>query len=106
LDGKWYLGYSEYNKSGMVFGDLSPVSGPFEAYAGSGSTGLGFKFYDVDGTEIAAGADSASRTKIARVDLIVRAKTSSDVRAAGFQNGVSQQYRDSLAASVMIRNRQ
>jgi hypothetical protein len=106
VDGKWYLGYSEYDKSGNNFGSLSPVSGPYEAYAGSGSTGLGFKFYDVDGSEIAAGADSASRTKIARVDLIVRAKTSSDVRAAGFQNGVSQQYRDSLAASVMIRNRQ
>lgn len=105
-DGKWYLGFSEYDKSGNNFGDLSPVSGPYEAYAGSGSTGLGFKFYDVDGNEIAAGADSASRTKVARVDLVVRAKTSSNVRAAGIQNGVSQQYKDSLAASVMIRNRQ
>ena len=106
LDRKWYLGFSEFNKSGNSFGDLSPVSGPYEAYAGSGSTGLGFKFYDVDGSEISAGADSTNRTKIARIDLVVRAKTSSNVRAAGIQNGVSQQYKDSLAASVMIRNRQ
>jgi hypothetical protein len=67
---------------------------------------LGFKFYDVDGVEIAAGADSAARTRIARIDLVARAKTSANVRAAGIQNGVSQQYKDSLAASVMIRNRQ
>ena len=105
-DGKWYLGFSEYDKSLGEFGSLSPVSGPYESYAGSGSTGLGFKFYDVDGTEIAAGADSAARTRIARIDLVARAKTSSAVRAAGIQGGVSQQYKDSLAASVMIRNRQ
>ena len=105
-DSKWYLGFSEWDKGAGTWTSLSPVSGPYEAYAGSGSTGIGFKFYDVDGTEIASGAVLADRAKIARIDLIARAKTSSNVRAAGIQNGVSQQYRDSLAATVMIRNRQ
>ena len=49
--------------------------------------------------------DSATRAKIARVDLIARARTSSNVRAAGIQSGANQQYKDSLAVSVMLRNR-
>ena len=105
-DSKWYLGFEEYDKSGSAWYGLAPVSGPYEPYATSGGTGIGFKFYDVDGNEIASGAGTASRALIARIDLIARAKTSSNVRAAGIQGGVSQQYRDSLAASVMIRNRQ
>jgi len=102
-DGKWYLGFARYLKSNE-YEALSPVSGPYDPY-GSAS-GLGFRYYDVDGNEIASGADSATRAKIARVDLIARARTSSNVRAAGIQNGADQQYRDSLAVSVMLRNRQ
>jgi type II secretory pathway pseudopilin PulG len=105
-DSKWYLGFEEWDKGSGSWIGLAPVSGPYEPYATTGGTGLGFRFYDVDGTEIAAGADSANRTRIARIDLVARAKTASNVRAAGIQNGISQQYRDSLAASVMIRNRQ
>ena len=107
-DGKWYLGFSEFDPSSAKYDPLSPVSGPYDAYAsGSGTaTGLGFRYYNVDGNEIASGADSAGRSKIARVDLIARARTSANVRAAGIQGGVNQQYRDSLAVSVMLRNRQ
>jgi len=103
-DGKWYLGYSTYDPSTSAYGTVAPVSGPYDPY-GSAS-GLGFKYYDVDGNEIASGASTTEREKIARVDLIARARTSSNVRAAGIQGGVSQQYRDSLAVSVMLRNRQ
>jgi len=105
-DGKWYLGYSDYNASTSDFDPLSPVSGPYDAYSSSSSgTGVGFRYYDVDGNEIASGANAANRAKIARVDLIARARTSSNVKAAGFQGGANQQYRDSLAVSVMLRNR-
>ena len=105
-DGKWYLGYSDYNATTADFDPLSPVSGPYDAYSSSSSgTGVGFRYYDVDGNEIASGANAANRAKIARVDLIARARTSSNVKAAGFQNGVNQQYKDSLAVSVMLRNR-
>lgn len=106
-DGKWYLGFAPYNTATNAYDDLAPVSGPYDAYSASpgAANGLGFKYYDVDGVEIAAGADSASRTRIARVDLIVRARTSGNVRAAGIQNGANQQYKDSLAVSVMLRNR-
>ena len=103
-DGKWYLGFSTYNTTTSAYGNLSPVSGPYDPY-GSAS-GLGFKYYDVDGNEIASGATTTEREKIARVDLIARARTSASVRAAGIQAGANQQYRDSLAVSVMLRNRQ
>ena len=106
-NGQWYLGFSEFNNTTSKYDDLSPVSGPFDAYAGGSgaATGVGFRYYDVDGNEIASGADSASRSRIARVDLIARARTAGIIKAAGIQNGVNQQYKDSLAVSVMLRNR-
>jgi hypothetical protein len=76
-DGKWYLGYSDYNASTSDFDPLSPVSGPYDAYSTSSSgTGIGFRYYDVDGNEIASGANATNRAKIARVDFIARARTS------------------------------
>ena len=105
-DAKWYLGYSDFNASTNDFDVLSPVSGPYDAYSSTaGSTGVGFRYYDVDGNEIASGADSTNRSRIARVDLIARARTSGIIKAAGIQGGVNQQYKDSLAVSVMLRNR-
>ena len=107
-DSKWYLGYSEYDKATSKYLDLTPVSGPYQAYAsGTGATpGFAFRYYDVDGVEIASGAAQVDRVRIARVDIIARARTGSNVRTEGIQNGVDQQYRDSLAVSVMLRNRQ
>ena len=102
-NGKWYLGFANYKNGLSSWDTMSPVSGPYDPY-GSAS-GLGFRYYDVDGNEIASGADSASRSRIARVDLIARARTAANVRAAGYQGGVEQQYKDSLAVSVMLRNR-
>jgi prepilin-type N-terminal cleavage/methylation domain-containing protein len=107
-DNKWYLGFSEYNKSIGNYDTPMPVSGPYDAYsstAGIGS-GLGFRYYDVNDIEIASGAGPTDRARIARIDLVARARTSAVVRTAGIQNGVSQQYKDSLAVSVMLRNRQ
>jgi len=103
-DNKWYLGFSPYDPATNTYDALSPVSGPYDAYANTGS-GVGFRYYTVDGVEVASGADSVTRLSIARVDLIARARTSENVRSAGVQNGVQQQYRDSLAVSVMLRNR-
>ena len=65
-----------------------------------------FRYYDVDGIEIASGANATDRARIARVDLIARSRTATNVRAAGIQAGLDQQYKDSLAVSVMLRNRQ
>jgi prepilin-type N-terminal cleavage/methylation domain-containing protein len=102
-DGKWYLGYSVYNTGSSTYPAPSPVSGPYDPF---GTTpGLSFKYFDVDGAAIASGADSASRSRIARVDLIVRARTAANVKAVGIQGGANQQYQDSLAVSVMLRNR-
>ena len=107
-DSKWYLGYSDYDRTHGAYDPLTPVSGPYEAYAtGSGAaSGFMFRFYDVDGAEIASGAAELQRERIARIDIIARARTAGNVRAAGIQAGANQQYRDSLAVSVMLRNRQ
>jgi len=105
-DNKWYLGYSDFNANTNDFDALSAVSGPYDAYSSTaGSTGVGFRYYDVDGNEIASGANATNRALIARVDLIARARTSGIIKAGGIQGGVNQQYRDSLAVSVMLRNR-
>ena len=75
--------------------------------SGSGTaSGFGFRYYDVDGNEIASGANTANRAKIARVDLIARARTARTFAPPAFRTARTQQYRDSLAVSVMIRNRQ
>ena len=110
-DGQWYLGFAACTAACSVgsgtYEALAPVSGPYDAYSTSSGTptGFGFRYYDVDGVEIPSGSDAAARARIARVDLIARARTSGNVRAAGIQNGATQQYRDSLAVSVMLRNR-
>jgi len=103
-DGRWYLGYAEYDRGLGKFKQLEPVSGPFDPRS-SGALGLSFRYYRVDGTEVAAGADDAARASIARIDLVVRGRTAGQVDIDGVQNGVRQEYRDSLAVSVMLRNR-
>ena len=107
-DSKWYLGFAPYNYGAGAYDDLSPVSGPYDAYSSSSGTpsGFGFRYFTVDDAEVAPGADATARSTIARVDLIARARTSSKVRTAGVQGGASQQYKDSLAVAVMLRNRQ
>ena len=102
-DGKWYLGFASWNSGSATYDGLAPVSGPYDAYGTA--AGVGFRYYDVDGIEIASGAGATDRARIARIDLIARARTEANVRAAGIQGGVTQQYRDSLAVSVMLRNR-
>ena len=103
-NGRWYLGYSEYDRGLGSFKQLEPVSGPYDPRS-SGALGLSFRYYTVDGVEVAAGADSAGRASIARIDLVVRGRTAGQVDMDGVQNGVRQEYRDSLAVSVMLRNR-
>ena len=106
-DGKYYLGYANYDAASGAYGTLAPVSGPYDPTSTVSGTvsGVGFRYYDVDGNEIASGAGSAQRKLIARVDLVARARTEANVGAEGIQKGVTQQYKDSLAVSVMLRNR-
>ena len=102
-DDKWYLGYAQWNGGG--WDTMYRVSGPYDPYVSSGASGITFKYYDVNGAEIASGSGAAELARIARVDLVVRGRTEHDVRTEGIQGGVRQQYRDSLAISVMLRNR-
>jgi prepilin-type N-terminal cleavage/methylation domain-containing protein len=106
-DGLWYLGFAEWNPSTSNYPAATAVAGPYDTYAsGTGAaSGIGFRYYDVDGTEITSGASAATIATIARVDLRIRGRTIGRVRADGLQGGAQQQYRDSLAMTVMFRNR-
>ena len=106
-DGKWYLGYSEFDRGLGTFKQLSPVSGPYDPLpsASGMASGLTFRYYDVSGVEIPSGSAATDLARIARVDLVVRGRTVGQVGMEGVQNGVRQEYRDSLAVSVMLRNR-
>ncbi len=75
---------------------MTPVAGPFLPYAASGS-GVQFTYYD------SAGAVTAVRTNVARIDVVVRAETAAPVALVG---GVRSYLRDSLAFTVSLRNRQ
>ena len=106
-DSKWYLGFAEWDKATNSYNALAAVSGPYEPYvSGAGAaSGLGFRYYDNSGTEIASGAAQADRRRIARIDLVARGRTEMNVRADGIQGGANRQYSDSLRVTVMLRNR-
>lgn len=92
--GVWYLGYREC--PGAVCGTIQPVSGPFLAGTTSSASGLRFVYRD------STGAVTTDRTKVARIDITLRARTRSTVSIPGTSGGY---YGDSLMASVAVRDR-
>jgi hypothetical protein len=88
------LGY--YDCPGSTCGSVTPMGGPFLPYAASGS-GVQFTYYD------STGAVTATKTNVARIDVMVRAQTGAPVALAG---GTRSYVRDSLAFTVSLRNRQ
>ncbi|MDQ6828356.1 MAG: type II secretion system GspH family protein [Gemmatimonadota bacterium] len=94
-DGKWYLGYLDCVASRAIpCSEVQPVSGPYLSGA-SAPPGLALTYFD--GT----GAVTASRDRVARIDVISRAETSGDVAVDGMRPGP---HRDSLAVSIHLRN--
>jgi prepilin-type N-terminal cleavage/methylation domain-containing protein len=94
---RWYLSFREY--VGGVWGDPTPVAGPFQAYAapGVGTTGLAFRYFDSTGVQLAV---PANPLRVDRMDLVMR--TSARVRGGG---AASYNIRDSVAVRVALRNR-
>jgi prepilin-type N-terminal cleavage/methylation domain-containing protein len=91
-DGDWYLGYQGWNGAG--YNAIEPVAGPYSA-----ASGIRFQYYRTDGSQVTSAANAS---EIARVDLYIRGLTSRRMKVDGMQQG---QYKDSLAVTVAIRNR-
>lgn len=90
-DSRWYLGFLDCAPARAVpCGTIQPVSGPFE------TDGVRFSYSD------SAGATATDPTRVARIDVLSRAATTTPLRAIGFALGF---HSDSVLASIALRNR-
>ena len=92
-DGRWYLGYQEC--PGGTCNTIQPVSGPYLPPSTSGPSGLTFTYFDSTGTV------TATPTRVARIDVVTRSETRSDLQIPGFGTGP---HVDSLSTSIALRN--
>ena len=83
-DSLWYIGFQAANQS------IQPLVGPVLP------NGLTFQYFN------AAGAVTAVRTQIARIDVTVRARSTTQVRAGG--DAPRRAIVDSITFSVALRN--
>ncbi len=94
--GNWYI-----NRAEQVNGSWQanvPVAGPFVAPGLNGSGGMVFAYYD------STGAVTATASRIARIDVVLRAQGNSTSGTAGM--GVSSAaVSDSVSIGIAIRNR-
>jgi hypothetical protein len=97
-DRAWYLGHDQLG--GGSWAGVQPVSGPvLPADSPEGERGLELRWLDADGREV---SDPADVSRVARVDIVLRAGTRAPVRLL---DDSARVYRDSLVTSVAIRNR-
>lgn len=92
--GQVMLGY--FDCPGGTCSAMTPVAGPFLPYSATKS-GVKFAYYDSTGTA------TAVTTNVARIDVVVRAKTAAPV---SLTDGTRSYLTDSLAFTVSLRNRQ
>jgi prepilin-type N-terminal cleavage/methylation domain-containing protein len=90
----WMLGYSSCAAGACTA--RQPVSGPYLPFASGGAGGVAFQFFD------SGGAPTADRSRVARIDVVVRARSPSPIDVGHVRR---QRYQDSLAVSVALRNR-
>lgn len=100
-DKKWYLGVEEWNGTG--FGAIQPAAGPYlpDVSGDPANSGLTFTYRDEAGNVITGNSITDWR-RVARVELVVRGATASDVSGSGLGTGNK---RDQLSVVVAIRNR-
>jgi prepilin-type N-terminal cleavage/methylation domain-containing protein len=99
-DGESYLGYRRCNAIGAsVCTTIQPVSGPYLSYSKNGASGLGFRYFDKNGSEL---SDVGLSQGVARVDVVLRGETRRAVSLAG---DAMRRYRDSAVVSISPRNR-
>lgn len=94
--GSWYI-----NRAEMVGGAWQanvPVAGPFVAPGLNGTGGMVFAYFD------STGASTATATRVARIDVVLRAQGSNSSGTTGM--GVaSTAVRDSTSIRIAVRNR-
>lgn len=89
----WMLGYSSCAAGACT--TRQPLTGPYLPFASGGGGGVAFQFFDREG------ALTTDRSRVARIDVVVRARSPSTVHV-GHVRG--QRYQDSLAVTVALRN--
>ncbi len=85
-DGNWYLGIRNPGSTGTI----QPLVGPL-----IGSNGVTFGYFDAQGNV------TTDRTRVARIDITLRARTTSPIRDV---SGVLNYKVDSVVTSVALRN--
>ena len=70
-DGQWYLAYREYDAAGTTAQPAQIMSGPYQALATDGTSGLTFAYFDANGNALPVTA----RDQVARIEVVVRALT-------------------------------
>src|SRR5687768_11014852 len=89
----WMLGYSTCAAGTCTA--RQPLSGPYLPFASGGEGGVAFSYFD------AQGAPTGDRSRVARVDVIARARSVSTLDV-GHVRG--RRYQDSLALTIALRN--
>ena len=89
----WMLGYSTCAAGACTA--RQPLSGPYLPFAGGGAGGVSFSYFDREG------AVTSDRARVARVDVVARARSLS-LLDVGHVRG--RRYQDSLAVSIALRN--
>lgn len=89
----WMLGYSSC--AGGACTMRQPLSGPYLPFASGGEGGVAFSYFD------AFGAPTGDRSRVARIDVVARARSASMLEV-GHVRG--QRYQDSLAVTIALRN--
>ncbi len=95
-DGRWYLGFRDWNASSGRFNTIQPVSGPFERPASA--SGRVFRYFDDVGTEIPPGSVDTRRVALVRITM----KTTG---AALFGSAPLLAAVESSTIAVALRNR-
>jgi type II secretory pathway pseudopilin PulG len=92
--GEWTLGYATCAAGTCRV--RQPLSGPYVPFSAGGAGGIAFRYFD------AAGASTTDRARVARVDVVARARSPSVLDVAHVRG---QRYQDSLAVTIALRNR-
>jgi hypothetical protein len=101
-DGRWYLGAKDWNGALERFNTIQPVAGPLLPHgADPDSSGLVFRYFDENGSELAAPVEVRG---VSGVRVVVRAVTSAPVRIAGRARSAGDRFRDSLVLTIALRN--
>jgi prepilin-type N-terminal cleavage/methylation domain-containing protein len=89
----WMLGYSLCAAS--VCTTRQPLSGPYLPFASGGAGGVVFQYVD------AQGATTSDRSRVKRIDLVVRAQSASTLDLGHLRG---QRYQDSVTMTIALRN--